>query len=78
MESEKQIQARQYLQQLTTQYSHTLLLNHDYLFPTLQLTQNHLPYSSDGSHLSVDGSLNSAHYFMQQKGFTEFKNFLAQ
>lgn len=78
MEYKKQIQARQYLEQIATQYSHTLLLHHDDLFPAPQLTENHLPYSSDGSHLSVDGSLNSAHYFMQQKGFTEFKDFLAQ
>ena len=62
------------LQNSTKHFKNLLFLTRKDLYPPTNTMS--MPYSYDGGHLNIYGSINSAHYFMKSEKFSQFKYFI--
>lgn len=69
--------ALQHITDMTQRYPNTLLLTQADLFKPNHMAKESIPYSLDGRHLSVFGSLSSEEYFAQQAKYKVLKQFLS-
>jgi len=69
--------ALQHITDMTQRYPNTLLLTQADLFKPNHMAKESIPYSLDGRHLSVFGSLSSEEYFTQQAKYKVLKQFLS-
>lgn len=72
-----QKRATQIIDHIVKKYPNTLLLTQQDLFQSNQLTTNRIPYSLDGRHISIEGSIASAKYFEKQPKFKDLKDFIS-
>lgn len=71
-----QIKVSNEISSFTNEHSNVYFLKRSDLFDSAQVTPENIPYSLEGTHLSVYGSLNSAKYFMEQPSYSRLKDFL--
>lgn len=64
------------LANLAAGHDNTLFLTRDMLFNKIQINEQGVPYSLDGEHISVIGSLSAAEYFIKGAGYHRLVNFL--
>lgn len=67
-------QANISLQNSTKKFKHLLFLTRTDLYPPTNSMS--MPYSYDGGHLNIYGSVSSAQYFMKSEKFNHFKYFI--
>ncbi len=65
------------IQNMAQRYPNTLLLTQTDLFAPNHMAKDSIPYSLDGRHLSVFGSLSSEEYFIQQPKYQTLQSFLS-
>lgn len=65
-----------HLDTMVKRYPQTLLLTQQDLFKSDHMATKNTPYSLDGRHLSIAGSLASQQYFIQQQKYTQLKEFI--
>ncbi|NUG09620.1 acyltransferase, partial [Acinetobacter bereziniae] len=65
------------IQNMAQRYPNTLLLTQTDLFAPNHMAKESIPYSLDGRHLSVFGSLSSEEYFIQQPKYQTLQSFLS-
>lgn len=81
MKSDRATQQRyatEVINNMVYKHSNTLLLTRDDLFRPNQMANGNTPYSLDGRHMSIIGSLESAKYFEKQPKYDVLKQFLEQ
>ena len=71
-------QAHQKIEQLLAPYPSMLFLKQPDLFAASQLDTQGAPYSLDGGHLTIAGSLASADYFSHSERFQSFHDFIGK
>ena len=74
----QQIHATKEINQIVSKHSNTLLLTRNDLFRSDQMATLNTPYSLDGRHMSIVGSLASEEYFEQQPKFSVLEKFIAE
>lgn len=76
----KSIEANVLLEKFSRKYKNVLYIDRDALFAVNGLpsnvTKENIPFSLDGSHISVRGSKFAALAFLESKKYREFKNML--
>lgn len=81
LENEKATQqkyAAKVIDNMVAKHSNTLLLKQQELFRPDQMATPLLPYSFDGRHISIAGSLASAQYFEQQAKYKLLQQFILE
>lgn len=74
----EQKSALKLMTEMVQRYPNTLLLNQSDLFKPNHMAGENLPYSLDGRHLSVYGSLASEQYFVKQPKYLKLQQFIRQ
>ena len=74
----EQKSALKLMTEMVQRYPNTLLLNQSDLFKPDHMAGENLPYSLDGRHLSVYGSLASEQYFVKQPKYLKLQQFIRQ
>ena len=72
----KQKEVDTILAALAAGHENTLLLSRNMLFSETQTNESGVPYSLDGEHISVIGSLSAAEYFIRGNNYHRLVNFL--
>ena len=72
----EQIYATKVIDDIVSAHPNTLLLKRNDLFSPNQMATTNTPYSLDGRHMSIVGSLASEQYFEQQPKFLLLKEFI--
>ncbi|HED1540725.1 TPA: acyltransferase [Kluyvera cryocrescens] len=74
--NEKQKEVDTILTALAAGHENTLFLSRNMLFSETQTNESGVPYSLDGEHISVIGSLSAAEYFIKGNNYHRLVNFL--
>lgn len=74
----QQIYATKQINEIVALHSNTLLLTRNDLFSPDQMATTNTPYSLDGRHMSIVGSLASEKYFEQQPKFSVLEKFISE
>lgn len=74
----QQIYATKQINEIVSLHSNTLLLTRNDLFSPDQMATTNTPYSLDGRHMSIVGSLASEKYFEQQPKFSVLEKFISE
>ena len=78
VKAKQQKTASRLITDMAQRYPNTLLLTQTDLFKPNHMAKESIPYSLDGRHLSVFGSLSSEEYFTQQAKYKVLKQFLSK
>jgi peptidoglycan/LPS O-acetylase OafA/YrhL len=74
----EQKRATKIINEIVSKHPNTILLTQQDLFKSDQMATNKIPYSLDGRHISIIGSLASAQYFEQQAKYMTLKQFISE
>ncbi|WP_038343578.1 acyltransferase family protein [Acinetobacter sp. A47] len=78
IKARQQVQATAIINDIVYKHKNTLLLTRSDLFTPDHMANRNTPYSLDGRHLSIIGSLESARYFEHQPKYQHLRQFVAQ
>ncbi|ENW16581.1 hypothetical protein GPS47_10290 [Acinetobacter haemolyticus] len=72
----EQKRATKIINEIVSKHPNTIFLTQQELFRSDQMATDTIPYSLDGRHISIIGSLASAEYFEQQAKYETLKQFI--